>query len=290
METWIIYALLSILLSGLFSFGQKVSSVRGYSGQKITTTILLGQLMTAFIFWGMGGFSFLDFHKIAIFSALTGVLYSTVNISRIISLKYIDSSIYFPIYKAVGPTIVVAAGVFFFKDVLQILDWVGIVMGITVPLLLISSSERHRQTNLFKGMSYLMVGVLMAAFTAFISKYVATTGADIFLFILIQSVAGIFWLLITGEYYKKIKGENVIDVSIIDMLKLGLPIGVINAIAAFCVLKAYETGPISIVYTINSFYILVPIILSIIIYKEHINLRKGVAIFLSLAAITFFQF
>jgi uncharacterized membrane protein len=44
-------------------------------------------------------------------------------------------------------------------------------------------------------------------------------------------------------------------------------------------------GPLGIVYTINSLYILLPIILAIIFYGEHWNVRKAVAIILSVLAL-----
>ena len=44
-------------------------------------------------------------------------------------------------------------------------------------------------------------------------------------------------------------------------------------------------GPLGIVYTINSLYILLPIILAIIFYGEHWNFRKALAIGLSVVAL-----
>ena len=49
---------------------------------------------------------------------------------------------------------------------------------------------------------------------------------------------------------------------------------------------AFETGgPLAIVQTIHSMYILIPIVLAIIFYNEHWNLQKVVAIVLSVAAL-----
>ncbi len=53
----------------------------------------------------------------------------------------------------------------------------------------------------------------------------------------------------------------------------------------FTLLAFIYGGPLGIVYTINSLYILPPIILAIIFYGEHWNLRKAVAIILSLVAL-----
>jgi len=70
--------------------------------------------------------------------------------------------------------------------------------------------------------------------------------------------------------------------------KLAVGLGIMNGATIYFIIKATEVS-LAISYTINSFYILIPIILSILIYKEHMNLRKGIAIVLSLLAIIFFQ-
>ena len=52
---------------------------------------------------------------------------------------------------------------------------------------------------------------------------------------------------------------------------------------------AFVDGSLGVVYAIQSLYILIPIILSIVIYKEHWNVRKIFAIILSLAALAFLR-
>ena len=75
-------------------------------------------------------------------SALSGFLYLLVDGLRIKSLTYIDTAIFFPIYKALGPAMVTLAGVFIFFENLSRLELLGIVLGITVPLMLIHRSEK----------------------------------------------------------------------------------------------------------------------------------------------------
>ncbi len=66
--------------------------------------------------------------------------------------------------------------------------------------------------------------------------------------------------------------------------------GVSQAIGAATMVFAFaEGGALSIVYTINSLYILVPIILSVLIYKEHISIQKTLAIILSVVVLALFK-
>jgi len=61
--------------------------------------------------------------------------------------------------------------------------------------------------------------------------------------------------------------------------------GILQSCSFLFIMLAFAEGTLSIVYTVQSLYILIPIILSIIIYKEHWNARKVVAIILSIAAL-----
>ena len=49
---------------------------------------------------------------------------------------------------------------------------------------------------------------------------------------------------------------------------------------------ALSTGLVSIVYIIQAHYILIPIVLSVWWYRDHINVRKFIAVVVSFFAIT----
>jgi multidrug transporter EmrE-like cation transporter len=55
----------------------------------------------------------------------------------------------------------------------------------------------------------------------------------------------------------------------------------------YCFTRALE-GNLAVVFTINSFAILIPIILSIIFYKDHFNFKKAFVIALSIVSIILF--
>ncbi len=62
-------------------------------------------------------------------------------------------------------------------------------------------------------------------------------------------------------------------------------VGVTQFTAFYLLLLAINGGDLSLVYSINAHYILIPIILSIWYYKEHWNTQKVIAIALSLVAL-----
>ncbi len=67
---------------------------------------------------------------------------------------------------------------------------------------------------------------------------------------------------------------------------LGLVSGTLGFFATYTLLQALLSGLVSIVYVIVAHYILIPIVLSVWWYGEHINFRKVAAIVLSLVAIS----
>ena len=122
-------------------------------------------------------------------------------------------------------------------------------------------------------------------------KFAADNDASPFLFVVVASVVATILAYIQKSLV--LRKQSVEDAAEhkrtnASAKRLAFGLWVVNALGIFFIFKATEVS-LSISYTINSFYILIPIILSMIIYKEHMNLRKGVAIVLSLLAIIFFQ-
>jgi drug/metabolite transporter (DMT)-like permease len=70
-----------------------------------------------------------------------------------------------------------------------------------------------------------------------------------------------------------------------DIVWLGTLAGIFQCLGFITLLYAFQSGPVSTTYAINSTYILIPIILSIWYYGEHWNARKVIAIALSIGAV-----
>ena len=221
---------------------------------------------------------------VGVIALLAGVTHGVGNFVRIESLKYIDSVLYFPISKVLGPLIVLIGGVAFFGDSLTALQYLGVLLSISVPLLLVSSVEKHRQNNLYLGSVYLVVATVLTAGSALLTKQALFTG-DAFWFVLtIGQVAGASSsiAILLRQHGREIRRTLVVDFREVYLGVLG---GVIGFCSIFSLLKALDTGAVSLVYTINAHYILVPIVLSVWWYGEHISLRKVAAVAVSFLAI-----
>ncbi len=154
--------------------------------------------------------------------------------------------------------------------------------------MLLSRSESDRQQNLIKGLILLIITAVIAAFAFATSKIGVDSGVNIWLFMSLQAIVGISSAILFAA--PKIKQDKLLDFTRHKKaIWIGLLLGFVDALNVFFILMALTTGLVSVVYTVNSFYILIPIVLSVILYSEHMNIRKAIAIGLSIASVIFFQ-
>lgn len=218
---------------------------------------------------------------IAFFGFLSGLIHGLGNFIRIEALKYIDAVLYFPINKVLGPVLVVIAGVLIFGDALSGRDYVGVALSLCVPLLLISAVEHMRQTNIRKGLSFLIFSTGLTAISILFVKQGLSYGTNIVFMLMLAQLAG-------TASQAMILWKNRIPFSALfekRNFRLGLIAGVLGFTSTFTLFMALKSGFVSLVYVIHAHYILIPIILSVWLYKEHINARKVLAIVASSLAL-----
>ncbi len=290
MELWFIYALLSILFAGGFSFLQKVTVERGYDAM---LTNAIGMMMSSIISITIVAFTtgFNGWMAGIFVGALVGATYFIQSTLRLEGLRSLDTAIFFPLYKTAAPIVALVLGILFFDEWFSRMELFGIAMGLLVPLLLLHKSEKSRQNNLMLGLALLLLAAVFAGVSSAIAKYGATLLSTVFLFMAVSDGLGGLIGLTTiyakrrknlKEVYKQVRNKGFLSITaLISMFAFG---GYASLLYAF-----KHGGSLAIVYTINSFYILIPIVLSIIIYKEHWNARKAFAIGLSILALIFLQ-
>lgn len=283
MDVAFIWALVATLMAGIQVFSQKVvaheardSALNGIFGYGIS-----GAIAAAVFF---------PFYKvpdvwlpILLIASASGVVHALGSYVRIESLKFIDAVIYFPINKVLGPLLVVCIGVWWFGEQLSITQYVGIAFSITVPLLLVSTSEHHRQKNLQLGLILLVVSTVLTSLTSPFMKAALNLDTTIFFAMVASQIAGALASVVLYAYLKR-KERRYFTLHTRD-IQLGVVNGGLQFFSFYSFLMAISLGYLSIVYVIHAHYILVPIILSVWWYKDHINARKLIAIVVSSLAI-----
>ncbi len=221
---------------------------------------------------------------IAVIAAVTTFLTLVLKVK---SLRLIDATLFFPLYKVGGPLLTIILGILVFRESFTVTEWIGLVVSLSVPLLLITRSERSRQKNLVLGLQILLLASITAAVSAGLSKYGTNIASNLWFFLLVSEVCTVIsaFLLLVQRHRTGMpiffKTESTADA-----LWLALVMGITQSLSFMALMFAFaKGGSLAIVYTVSSLYILIPIILSILIYKEHWNTQKALAIALSITAL-----
>ena len=288
METWFIAALISAFAGGLGAFSIKIAAHRGYDSK---TVVFVGSLFTfaialplALYFEGVDAITL----EIFLFPFIAGLFVAVMAILKIVTLRYIDATIFFPLFKVVAPVLAIASGLLFFGESFGSSEWIGLVFSVLVPVMLISKHENTRQSNLLLGLLLIVLVSFLTVISTILQKFIADASNSVFwiyCFLQIGVLVGSAVVVLIKK--ERLKWSEVWDQSYLFYM---LWRAAVISISVLCVIYAFaQSGPLAIVYTINSLYILIPIVLSIVYYGEHWNVRKVIAIILSVVAIAFLQ-
>jgi len=288
MELWFWAVVGATILGGIGNFILKIAAVRGYGGGLFT---FYGSLMPTLLIFGVALymsnnilFSLIGFSL----SFLNGLLGASSNILKVLALRYIDTTIYFPLFKILAPLLVTVAGLFVFNESLSVKETIGLLICICIPLFFVGKAERKRQLDLKRGLLLILATAIISVVGASLTKYVIVVWAEP-LWLLVATGAGSIIGSVCGIVFKEkrdvftrhywLKSDK-------GLIVWSTAWGLLMVFSALLIFVAYlNSGGLIIVYAINSLNFVIPIILAVIIYKEHIDIQKASAIFLSIVAL-----
>lgn len=288
MDSFVLWGIASAIAGWLYNFWFKVISQRNYN--TYLTTIYSHGIAAFLSFCYLAFFHFAALKNLSLFVVLAvslgNVFFFFLSVlSRVESMKNIDTVIFYPLYKTFWPILVTAISLFYFWESLTQKEALGIIVGIILPLFLITKTENQIQKNLKLGLFFMILTSIFGSISPIFVKLSNNADIDFSVFLF---VSFLFWVLFSYIGYlihekhskKKVYREEW-------MIKFSIIIGVCHFFAFLTFVKAFEWN-IAIAFTINSFSILIPIILSILFYGEHFNFKKAIVIFLSLVSLFLF--
>jgi drug/metabolite transporter (DMT)-like permease len=285
METWMVFAIASIFTIWFYNFTLKIAAEKNYNVSiiNIYSYLIWILFLWTYLLFEPGSIDYSVIYTMSIFAFLNWLLFILWVFSRIESMKNIDTVIFFPLYKTVWPILVTGVSLFFFKETLQLKEIIGIIIWISVPLLLITSSENKKQKNLCLWIILVLITAILSTIGSWISKEVMLREYNIVFYVFMISI---FWLLssIFSYYYLNQKNKKYNHKWI---WKFSLISWILHTASFFTFMLALKWN-LAIVFTISSFSIIIPIILSIIFYNDHFNMKKWFVIALSIISILFF--
>lgn len=284
MEIWFLFAIVSIFTSGLHNFTLKVAAENKYniSILNIYSFLIVIVCIGFYLALNIDQITLSLTKPILILSSLSWLLFYLWMFSRIEALKNVDTVIFFPLYKTFWPIIVTMISIFFFHEQLEIKEILWIILWVSIPILLVTNSEKKKQINLMLWLILIIITSILSAIGSWISKEVMIQEYNVALYLFITSI---FWFIFSVISYKLSKNKQ--KNSHKSMWKLSLLSWILYLSSYITFMYALQWN-LAIVFTINSFSILIPIILSIIFYKEHFDFKKWCVILLSIISILLF--
>lgn len=287
-QYWIIFAIITALCIGFYGFSQKMKAEmpeQSDNGFIFYSYLLMG--LSGLIWPIFFGSSLNLMHVDTILYALwITIFYIIIVKTRLQSLRYLSSSTYFINYRIASSLWLVIAGISFFSETITLKECIGILIWFVVFYLLIEKKDaKESMSELKKWFGYLLIGSFAVTWVQGLAKSFALSNLDIFTLVFFQ---GVFWILFVLLLKWKESYKKVFHIQSRFQFFFLLISGIIFACATIMNNYALIGWDLAIVYKIISYSLFIPIILSIIIYKEQVGIKKMIAFVLTLISIFLF--
>lgn len=281
---WFIFASLAAFVRGSNSFLVKVISHKDLD----SSTIFLIQMFIASIilvfYIDFDTFHILYTTPILIYTFLIGLLLFFHKKLSVLTLKDVSSSIMFISTRIFPAIFLLFISIFLFYENLKTFELIGLLLGIITFIFLYDPTDTAKKNSNFKrGIKYLSLNIITGTLLIVFIKYAISINVLYTLF-LYSSFCFLFFYL-EGLYKRKIYFQNIKNKQ--NML-YGFLFALFFIISNYFLFLALNLANTAVVYKIFSYEIFIPIILSIIFYKEKITIRKLIAIILTVVSLLFF--
>ncbi|HUW22160.1 MAG TPA: DMT family transporter [Candidatus Bathyarchaeia archaeon] len=283
--SWYLLSLSALLFFGLQKFLFKVAAEKKSSTRITNFYFMITVAVLSFIFFFLFSRKFMNLKQLILFALLNGVIFLSLNIFRLESLKYIPGVVAFPMFELSYIPVIIFSR-FYFRESLNFKQILGVFFGILVALLVSrkETAEQKRYREYYKGTPLLLGAIVSAAILSLISKIIAISSFNTLLFMGISYLFNTV-LLFAFHHSAQVLLRNTKDVTpnqAREAITIGILMGITNFIAFFSYLKALEKGSLLVVSVLSGLSSLVAIVLSVMIYKEKLNWRRIVAIGLTI--------
>ncbi len=282
---WIFYSLAGLIILGLWDFIKKVVLQKWWNKEVF--------LFMCFVFYIiiLGGNYLLnsdaDFSNIELRSALIiGSFDFLAPLWMLTALKYLDVSFSLVSIRLISSIFILWIWMSILWDNLSLYNIIGFIIWFVAIFLLsgFSFSKKIKLNN--KGILAIVGTIIWIVWSHSYFKSVVSD-LNITNFMIIKFLVTFSLLIIYMLIRKKFRDFSIVNIKII------LPFALITwllFVAQFLYLlpNIYLLWPLSLSYKILSYSLIVPIILSIILYKEKITKRKLIAFVLTIVSLGLF--
>ncbi len=277
---WFGLSLLAMLAYGVQGFLMKVAARGRYS----TATTMLYFMGTAAVLgaisFGLSGERLSSVWQLVLLCLLNAALFFVITAVNIETLRILPAGVYFPAVR-VSVVLVVLFSVVYFGDHLEPLQMLGIVLSLLVIVVLLGQGERRLipPEHARKGGLLIALAVLVTAAVTIIVKF----GADLHMPFAFITISYGLNVLPCHLLRNKLESGGGTKRGARPAL-IGITLGIANFLGFVALLRAFDEGVLSIAATVVGLAFVIPIALSIIIFREKVTAARVIAVGLAIAA------
>lgn len=279
---WFYYIIFATFIYGWINFLYKISASKGYSGVEVLNIQSFVVFLLTFIFYMISSGSLMQLKPVLGYAVLNSVFFAAGTVLKVVSLKYIPIKTAMPLGK-LNSVFVIIIGLIFFKDRPSLYQSLGIILAIMTVLLIMKSPQSKKVTAKLnfqkKGIMLIILAALCIACSMSVGK-LASVKVDKINYMLVSYFFVFMYTTILKKVF--IKGKPFHERR--EVYLLGALIGILNAAGYYLILKAWTTGPLSLVQCIFSLSMVITVILAAIFLHEKLKFRNILSIITALAA------
>jgi len=285
MNTWYFYSILALILLGSQRFLYKVTAERGYSSGLTTSVFMATVCVLSTAVYIATNAETINYRMLITLALANSCAFAITTVSNIEALRHLPASITFPLTR-LSLVLVIVVSVVHFDEHLSSRQWLGILLGFAVLILMAKEAKQGTEThgNTRYGLLFVSLCIVCGAIASISSKLAATSTNTAGFMAITYLFATIFSLIINKKWPSKAPHLNFKGAILI-----GILMGILNFFGFYAFLTALSNGPLSSIALITSMHFVIAIILSVIIYHEKITLRRGTALALTLLAVFFMK-
>lgn len=213
---------------------------------------------------------------------LQGFVFSIRSLLQLKALHYSATNTLFTVTSTLSLVVVIVFGLLFLGEKINTIQTLGLFLSLTA--LFFWSYKKGITLSENKTSFLLFVGVIATSASGNLLNKLGASFGDIFGYQFVYYIAAL--LSAVGLYYYKHKNiKSAVTEINKPTLLTAIGISITGFIGGLCLIQALVTGPVSIVQSINSQYILVTAFIGVIFFKEKLTKKKAILIFFILVAI-----
>lgn len=288
MKLWLLLAIASAVCSGVSGFTQKIAVEQKTDPLFLILAQAITMISASWVYLLYKWESLLVLWEWSIWlTALVAILacaqFFVIRV-RAEVLKYLSSSEYFISFRILSVVLLTWVWLVLFGEVLSQSQIFWLVIGFLGILLLFEEDKRLQHSrNWSRAISLLMLSIWLGSIVQLCAKYLALESSQIAALILYQWT---FLFLLAALFYQKkflklfYTTHPKKDLIIASAFWLTICLAAITNFMAF-----YYSWPIGIVAKVLGYSVFIPIILSMIFYREKLSIKKWIAFILTIISI-----